>query len=135
KQAFDQGRYLEPAGESALDLYRSALALDPNSEAAKAGIRSVADKVLERGEAALTEERLEEAIQNIETARDIDASHPRLSFLDTQIARERERIKLSQARDVGNRVKVLVAQASDRMQNGRLLTPAGSSARVSLMEA
>jgi TonB family protein len=135
KQAFDQGKFLEPAGESALDLYRSALALDPNSEAAKAGIRSVADKVLERAEAALTAERLEEAIQNIETARDIDSSHPRLSFLDTQIARERERIKLSQARDVGNRVKVLVSQASDRMQNGRLLTPAGNSARDALIEA
>jgi TonB family protein len=135
KQAFDQGRYLEPAGESALDLYRSALALDPNSEAAKAGIRSVADKMLERAEAALTAERLEEAIQNIEIARDIDASHPRLSFLDTQIARERERIKLSQARDVGNRVKALIAQASDRMQNGRLITPPGASARDSLIEA
>ena len=54
KEAFDQGKYLEPAGESALDLYRSALALDPNSEAAKAGVRSVADKILERAEAALT---------------------------------------------------------------------------------
>lgn len=135
KQAFDQGKFLEPAGESALDLYRSALALDPNSDAAKAGIRSVVDKVLERAEAALTAERLEEAIQNIETARDIDSNHPRLSFLDTQIARERERIKLSQARDVGNRVKALVAQASDRMQNGRLLTPSGNSARDSLLEA
>ena len=28
---------------------------------------------------------------------DIDPAHPRLAFLDTQMARERERIKLSQA--------------------------------------
>ena len=41
KEAFDQGKFLEPAGESALDLYRSALALDPNSDAAKAGVRAV----------------------------------------------------------------------------------------------
>ena len=95
KEAFDQGKFLEPAGESALDLYRSALALDPNSEAAKDGIRSVVDKILERAEAALTAEKLEEAIRTIETARDIDATHPRLSFLDTQIARERERLKLT----------------------------------------
>src|SRR4051812_33391773 len=46
KDAFDQGKYLEPVGESALDLYRSALSIDPNSEAAKAGIRSVVDKIL-----------------------------------------------------------------------------------------
>jgi TonB family protein len=135
KEAFDQGKFLEPAGESALDLYRSALALDANSESAKAGIRSVVDKVLERAETALTAERLEEAIRNIETARDIDASHPRLAFLDTQIARERERLKLSQAQEVGTRVRTLVAQANDRMGNGRLITPSGGSARDALIEA
>jgi len=135
KEAFDQGKFLEPAGESALDLYRSALALDPTSDAAKAGIRSVTDKVLEKAEAALTAERLEEAIRNIETARDIDASHPRLAFLDTQIARERERLKLSQAQEVGNKVRTLVAQANDRMGNGRLIAPQGGSARDALVEA
>lgn len=135
KGAFDQGKILEPVGESALDLYRSALAMDPNSEAAKAGIRAVADKVLERAEAALTAERLEEAIRNIETARDIDASHPRLAFLDTQIARERERLKLTQAQEVSTRVRTLVAQAQDRMSAGRLVTPAGGSARDALVEA
>jgi TonB family protein len=135
KEAFDQGKYLEPAGESALDLYRSALALDPNSEAGKAGVRSVVEKILERAEASLLGEHLEEAIRNIETARDIDASHPRLAFLDTQIARERERMKLTQAQEVGSRVRTLVAQANDRMANGRLITPANGSARDALVEA
>jgi TonB family protein len=135
KEAFNQGKLLDPAGESALDLYRSALALDPKSESAKAGIRSVVDKILERAETALTAERLEEAIRNIESARDIDASHPRLSFLDTQIARERERLKMSQAQEVGTKVRTLLAQANDRMQNGKLITPAGGSARDALVEA
>lgn len=135
KEAFDQGKFLEPAGENALDLYRSALALDPDSEAARVGVRSVVDKVLERAESALLAERLEEAILSIEKARDIDAAHPRLAFLDTQIARERERLKLTQARDVGNRVSTLVAQAGERMQNGRLISPSGGSARDALIEA
>ena len=134
KEAFDQARYLEPTGESALDYYRNALALDPRSEAAKAGVRSVVDRVLERAETALTGERVEEAIRSIETARDIDPSHPRLAFLDTQIARERERLKLSQARDVDNRVRTLIMQFSKRMQDGRLIAPAGSSARDTLFE-
>jgi TonB family protein len=134
-EAFNQGKLLEPAGESALDYYRSALALNPNSEAAKDGVRSVVDKILGRAETALTAEHLEEAIRNMETARDIDSTHPRLAFLDTQIARERERLKLSQAQEVGNRVRTLVAQATDRMQNGRLLTPSGGSARDALVEA
>src|SRR5690349_17094910 len=128
KEAFSQGKYLEPANDSALDYYRSALALDPNSAAAKDGIRSVVDKVLERAEASLTSEKLEDASRNIELARDIDPAHPRLAFLDTQMARERERIKLSQAAEVGAKVKLLVNQANDRMQNGKLITPANGAA-------
>jgi TonB family protein len=135
KDAFDQNKFIEPQGESALDLYRSALALDPSSQAAKDGIRSVVDKILERAEAALLAERLEEAIRTIETARDIDSTHPRLAFLDTQVGRERERLKLSQAQDVGNRVRSLVNSANDRMANGRLLTPANGNAKDALLEA
>ena len=135
KEAFAQAKYLEPAGDSALDYYRSALALDPNSQAAKDGIRSVVDKILERAEQSLTSEKLEDASRNIELARDIDPAHPRLAFLDTQMARERERIKLSQAAEVGARVKVLVNQANDRMQNGKLIAPANASAAASLAEA
>lgn len=135
KEAFAQGKYLEPANESALDLYRSALALDPNNADALAGIRAVTDKVLERAEAALLAERIEEAIVSIERARDIDSQHPRLAFLDTQIARERERLKLSQAQEVGNRVTTLLTQAGDRMRNGRLISPANSNARDALLEA
>lgn len=135
KEAFDAGRYLEPAGESALDLYRSALAVDPNSQAAKDGIRDVTDKVLERAEAALLEEKLEDAIKNIEYARDIDPSHPRLSFFDTQIGRERERIKLTQAQEVGTKVRALLNTANSRMAQGSLVTPANANARDSLAEA
>lgn len=135
KDAFNQNKFIEPQGESALDLYRSALALDPSSQDAKDGIRSVVDKILERAEAALLAERLEEAIRTIETARDIDSTHPRLAFLDTQVARERERLKLSQAQEVGNRVRSLVNSANDRMANGRLLTPTNGSAKDALLEA
>ena len=135
KEAFDQGKYLEPAGESALDFYRSALNINPQSQAAKDGVRSVVDKVLGRAEAALTAEKLEEAIRTIETARSIDPTHPRLAFLDTQIARERERLKLTQAADVGPKVRTLLAQAADRTANGRLISPSGSNARDALLEA
>jgi TonB family protein len=134
-EAFNQGKYIEPAGESALDLYRSALALDPNSQQAKDGIRSVVDKILERAEAALVQERLEEAIRTIETARDIDSTHPRLAFLDTQVARERERLQLNQAKEIGNRVRALVSTANDRMAAGRLLSPRNASAQDALLEA
>ena len=135
KEAFDQGKYIEPAGDSALDYYRSALALDPNSEAAKAGIRAVVDKILERAEAALTAEKLEDAIRTIETARDIDATHPRLAFLDTQIARERERLKLTQARKWATASRRWSTRRTIAWQNGRLIAPANGSARDALVEA
>lgn len=135
KEAFDQGNYLEPAGESALDLYRSALAMAPNSDEARAGIRAVADKILERAESALTNSDLETAVRNIESARAIDATHPRLAFLDVQIAREHERLKLSRAQDITERVGTLVAQAYRHMQAGNLTTPASASARDSLLAA
>jgi TonB family protein len=135
KEAFDQGRYLEPPGESALDLYRSAVVLDPGNDAARAGIRAVADKILERAEAALTKGELEAAVRNIESARDIDATHPRLAFLDVQISREHERLKLSRAHDITERVSTLVAQAYERMRQGNLFTPAGGSARDALLAA
>jgi len=135
KKAFDAGKYIEPAGESALDLYRSALNIDPNNVHAKDGIKAVADKVLEKAEAALTAERLEEAVTSLELARDIKPDHPRLAFLDSQIARERERLKLSQAQEVGARVRTLLAQATQRIDQDRLIAPQGESARDSLMEA
>ncbi len=135
KKAFDSGKLVEPAGESALDLYRSALSIDPRSQKARDGIKAVADKILERGEKALISEKLEEAIAAVELARDIQSDHPRLAFMDEQIKRERERIKLTQAQEVGNRVSTLLAQAAQRMEQDKLITPAGDSARDALAEA
>ena len=137
KEAFDQGKYLEPAGESALDYYRSALALDPNSDAAKDGIRSVVDKILERAEASLTRrEAGRRDPQHRNGARHRRRRIRASSFLDTQIARERERLKLTPGRrKSATACKTLVDQANDRMQNGRLIAPANGSARDALVEA
>jgi protein TonB len=135
KKALNDGKLVEPAGESALDLYRSALSINPSSQQARDGVRAVADKILERGEKALMSEKLEEAVASVELARDIQPDHPRLSFMDEQIKRERERMKLTQAAEVGNRVSTLLAQASQRMDQDKLITPAGDSARDSLSEA
>ena len=61
KEAFDQGNFNEPAGTSALDLYRKALELDPKNADAQAGVRAVADKILSNAEGALTSQRLADA--------------------------------------------------------------------------
>ncbi len=135
KKALSDGKLVEPAGESALDLYRSALSINPSSQQARDGVRAVADKILERGEKALMSEKVEEAVASVELARDIQPDHPRLSFMDEQIKRERERMKLTQAAEVGNKVSTLLAQAAQRMEQEKLIAPAGDSARDALAEA
>jgi len=133
--AFAEGRYFEPRGDSALDLYRNVLRMDPANQAAQTGVRSVVDKILERAEQALTAERLEQAVQDIETARAIDATHPRLAFLDVQVKREHERLALDQARATTNRVRTLVEQAGVQIQQQRLLRPPGANANDTLQQA
>lgn len=133
--AFAAGRYLDPPGESALDLYRSALNIDPNNAQAKAGVQQVANKILERAEAALSAEKLEEAVTALEQARDIEPNNSRLQFLDGQIGRERERLKLTQAQEVSKKVRSLLADATRAMEENRLLAPNGNSARDAIVEA
>lgn len=133
--ALAAGKLLEPPGESALDLYRSAMAINPRNPRAQAGINAVADKLLAKAEAALTAEQLEPAVTALEQARDVAPDSPRLKFLDGQVARERERLKLTQAQDLGKKVRALLASAQDDMDAGRLLAPAGNNARDSILDA
>ncbi len=133
--ALAAGKLLEPPGESALDLYRSALAIDPRNPRAQAGIDAVANKLLEQAEAALSAEQLETVVTVLEQARDVAPDNSRLKFLDGQVARERERLKLTQAQDLGKKVRALLADAQDDMDSGRLIAPAGNNARDSILEA
>lgn len=129
------GKLLEPPGESALDLYRSALAIDAKSARAQAGIENVASKLLEKAEAALTAEQLEAVVTVLEQVRDISPNNPHLKFLDSQLARERERLQLSQGQDLSKKVRALLAEAQEDMDAGRLIAPANNNARTSILEA
>lgn len=134
-KALADGKLLEPPGDSALDLYRSALTIDPKNARAKAGIDNVANKLLEKAEAALSAEQLETAVTILEQARDVSPDNARLKFLDGQVARERERLKLTQAQDTSKKVRSLLAQAQTDMDAGRLFSPSGNNARDDIAEA
>jgi len=127
-EAFGQGRTVEPGG--ALDIYRSVLEIEPENAAAKTGIRRIADQFLELAEQALLAENLDGAEQAIAQVREMDGEHPRLSFLDTQLARERERRNLSEVR-----VRRLVEDARTDMQSGNLLGMVSGGAVDALIEA
>jgi TonB family protein len=133
--ALAAGKLLEPPGESALDLYRSALSIDPKNARAKAGVESVADKLLGQAEVALTAEKLEVAVTILEQAREVSPDNSRLKFLDGQIARERDRLKLTQAQDTGKKVRALLADAQDDIDAGRYVSPSGNNARDAIIDA
>lgn len=135
KDAFEQGNLTQPAGSNALELFRKTLELEPGNPEALAGVRAVADRIVGNAERALTAQRLSEAVADIEIARSIDALNPRLEFLDGQVARERERLKLDQERDKANQVRRLVQQATADIAAQRLLRPPGANAREALLEA
>jgi TonB family protein len=95
----------------------------------------VADRIVERAEAALLEERLDQAVTAVELVRNILPNHPRLPFLDSQLQRERERLQLTQARDVSVKLRATLQVLNQRLEAGRLITPSGQSARDALLEA
>ena len=127
-EAMARGQSVTPGG--ALDLYRNILARDSANAAALAGVRAIADQHLQLAETALVMENLNEAEQAVALVREIDVNHPRLAFLDTQLARERELRNLRV-----QRVRKLVDTAQADMQSGNLLGLVSGGAVDALIEA
>ncbi|HEX2586312.1 MAG TPA: energy transducer TonB, partial [Steroidobacteraceae bacterium] len=82
-----------------------------------------------------TGEQLETAVNVLEQARDVSPDNARLKFLDGQVARERERLKLTQAQDTSKKVRTLLASAQEDIDAGRLVSPSGNNAREAIAEA
>lgn len=90
--ALMRNRLVEPPGQNALELYRAALAFDPDNDLAQRGIDNVADKLLAEAERALKERNLPRLASAIDAARSARPDHPRLQYYSLQLKRERERI-------------------------------------------
>ena len=137
--ALTQGRLIDPPERNALELYRAALARDPDNRMAHRGIDRVADQLLAEAEQALTDQDLPRLASAVDAARSARPDHPRLQFFTTQLARERERqakatqplraasIAVGQALDssatrtTAGRVQGLVLLANERMRSNRLV--------------
>jgi protein TonB len=126
--ALARGDSLLPPGESAADLYHQALERHPGDAQALAGLDKVVDKVLSAAEQDLLAQHLEEAEHLNAAARAIAPQSPRVSFLATQIAREKERALRAQARlqqqqqqaDDLERQQQLIAAARAALSAGNL---------------
>ena len=161
--ALARGSLVAPPGDSAADLYRQALAREPGSARAGAG--------LDTAEQALVAERPDDAARLVDFARGLRPDQPRVAFLAAQVAKERERQLLATARraaaggDLDRAIAVLesgsstgsellgaakrdlqqreiekeaanfLALADARLKSGALLEPAQDNARFYLESA
>jgi protein TonB len=127
-EAFARGDWLLPPGNSAAELYRQALEHHPADAQALAGLDKVVDQVLSAAEQDLLGQHLDEAEHLTAAARAIAPNSVRVSFLATQIGRERERAARAQARlqqqqqqaDALARQQELVAVARAALTAGNL---------------
>ena len=94
--ALARGDWLLPPGTSAADLYHHALERHPGDAQALAGLDKVVDQVLSAAEQDLLAQHLDEADHLTAAARAIAPNSVRVSFLATQIAREKDRAMRTQ---------------------------------------
>lgn len=121
-EALARGDWLLPAGASAADLYRQALERHHGDAQALAGLDKVVDQVLSAAEQDLLAQHLEEAEHLTAAARAMAPNSVRVSFLATQIARERERATRAQAR------AQLQQQQADELERQQQLVAAARAA-------
>lgn len=88
KQAFDDGRYVDPAESSALHYYSVVLSLDAANADARRGMEAVADRMTEDVKLAIVDGRLAEAGIALERLRRISPDHRRLALLDGELRKE-----------------------------------------------
>jgi protein TonB len=123
-----RGDFILPVGSSASDLYRQALERHHGDAQAQAGLDKVVDQVLSAAEQDLLAQHLDDAEHMTQAARAIQPDSVRVSFLTTQIARERERATRTQARlqlqqqqaDELERQQKLIAAARTALTTGNL---------------
>ncbi len=84
-QAVLDRRYIEPADTSALTLYRTVLARDPDNAEATQGLARLAQLLLTKAETALEQRHFDAALQSLETARSIIHDDPRVKALDARV--------------------------------------------------
>lgn len=118
--ALASGR-LDQAEDSALALYARALAIDPTSAVAQVGRRDTLTLLLERIARQVAAGELDEAALQIEVVASIDPTHIGLPEAQARLSEARR------AKVAG--VSSLLAEADGLLRQGRLLLPAGGSAR------
>ncbi len=118
--ALAEGR-LQGSDDSALALYGRALAVDPASSVALVGRREVLSRLLERASAQVAAGALDEARTLVDAVEVVDPGH---------IGLPEARARLAESRQAATgALDAALREAEALLRQGRLLRPAGASAR------
>jgi serine/threonine protein kinase/tetratricopeptide (TPR) repeat protein len=116
KAALDSGNLSVPGESSALELYREALGLAPNSAAAADGVQQVFEALVARAEGALASSNLDQAEVNVAKATDIDPQAGEVTALRARISAVRA--AAAQREQLALQVRELVTQAGHELAQG-----------------
>lgn len=84
--ALERGDLVDPPGDSALDLFRQALLLDPDEPRARAGLAAIGTQARERFDEAVYLGRLAEAARHLDAVRAAGASPGTLAAMQRELA-------------------------------------------------
>lgn len=124
---------LSGSDDSALDLFRSVLKLDPANARAKAGLRSVAQAFVVQANAALDDSNPDQAGTLLNAAAEIAPASPDLRAARANLRELHERLDINAQRAVvspaqATQVRKLVAEAAKAAAAGNLIIPPGDCA-------
>lgn len=87
--ALSQNRLLTPIEDNAFDRFQSVLLMDPDNQAAKAGLQAVGLRYVELARNAMNRGQFKEAQSYINNARSIDPGNPLVPELEANLRRAR----------------------------------------------
>ncbi len=113
---YAQGTLTGPGEDNAAALYRQVLALDPDNDAARQGLESVAQRVVANAESAMFAGNVEQGRAYLRQAKAIDPEAPGIDTLE-QTEKNLRELKQSQ------QVKEQLLAAAEALQSDRLMPP------------
>jgi tetratricopeptide (TPR) repeat protein len=117
-----QGRLDSPKENNAVEGFRAVLTLNPDNQAALAGLDGVLGQYLVLANDALDEQQLEKAEMYLAKATRIAPANAEVLDIRTRIAKARV---ATQGRE---KIRRLLAEAENDLQNNRLTSPKGNNA-------
>jgi protein TonB len=127
QRAVDEGRFIDPAGRSAVDYYNAVLSLDPANATAQSAVARIADRFVAEAETSLAEGHIAAAIVALQGVRRVQPEHRGLPALETRLRVEQEKYVLAyrtrEAAAAAERERVAAA-AEAKAKEARVASPA-----------